>query len=59
MNIEDIISLHRINPDNFYVLDIAQGDTEKAITFCKNLLSEGVNNIISGNIVTKSAVENI
>jgi IMP dehydrogenase len=57
MSIKNIVSLREINMDSFFVLDIAQGDTEKAITFCKNLLGEGVNNIVSGNIVTKSAVE--
>jgi IMP dehydrogenase len=57
MNIKNIVELYKISPDNFFVLDIAQGDTEKAITFCKNLLNEGIANIVSGNIVTKSAVE--
>jgi len=57
MKIENIVELHKINPDNCFVLDISQGDTEKAITFCKNLLSEGIKNIVSGNIVTKSAAE--
>ena len=57
MDIKNIVELYKINSNNFYVLDIAQGDTERAITFCKNLLSEGITNIVSGNIVTKSAVE--
>lgn len=56
MNIDKIINLAYRFPDNFFVIDVAQGHTKKVLDFCKELYNAGVHNIVSGNVVTAHAV---
>jgi GMP reductase len=41
----------------FFAIDVSHGDSEKVYSYCSNLIKNGITKIISGNIVTKSAVE--
>jgi IMP dehydrogenase/GMP reductase len=57
MNVEDILDIYKYYPNTIFCLDVAHGNTEKNLNFCKDLISNGIVNIISGNLVTPDAVE--
>jgi IMP dehydrogenase len=57
MNIDEIVSFMNKNSNCFAVVDVAHGDSKKVIDFCKNILSNGIRKIVSGNIVTLSAAQ--
>jgi IMP dehydrogenase len=52
MDIDKIVNLGHRFPENFFVIDVAQGHTKKVLTFCKDLIASGIKNIVSGNIAT-------
>jgi len=57
MGIDAVAKMANENPCVFWVGDVAHGDSEKFIDFCKDLISNGVKNIVSGNICTPLAGE--
>ena len=57
VDIDEISLLSSSFSDTFFVLDVAHGDSEKVINFCKDLIANGVKNLVSGNIVTLSAAQ--
>jgi len=52
-----IIEIANLYPKTFFCMDVAHGHTKRNLDYCKELISNGVNNIISGNIVTVKAAE--
>jgi IMP dehydrogenase len=55
--VDRVVELYNGNKSNFFVIDVAHGHTKKVLDFCKNLISNGINKIVSGNVVTMYAVE--
>jgi IMP dehydrogenase len=57
ISVEKINTFHGANPKTFFCLDVAHGNTKKNLDYCKELITNGIYNIISGNLVTADAVE--
>ena len=57
IGIENIVYLFKLNPNNFFVIDVAHGDSKRVFDFCKELLALGITNIISGNIASITSAE--
>lgn len=57
MALDGIAYLGNTFPKTFFVIDVAHGSSEKIINFCKDLLTNGIRNIVSGNICTPQAGE--
>jgi IMP dehydrogenase len=55
MSVDKVTKLASINPRDFFVIDVAHGDSERVYTFCRDLIKNGVTDIVSGNIVTVTA----
>ncbi len=58
MSIDKISFFYGRWPKTVFVLDVAHGDSKKVLDFCKDLKNSGIDNIVSGNIVTKQAAYN-
>jgi IMP dehydrogenase len=57
LGVDKVIELYMANPHNFFVVDVAHGDSKKVINFCGELKKNGIDKIVSGNIATFEAVE--
>ena len=56
MGIDKITTLAHANPSTFFMVDVAHGYSARVLNFCSDLIANGVNKIISGNVVTRDAV---
>jgi IMP dehydrogenase len=54
MGIEKIAELYNFT-NNFFVIDVAHGHSQKVLDFCQELIKNGIVNIVSGSIVTREA----
>lgn len=57
VGIDDIVKIHSLYPKTFFLFDVAHADTKKNLDFAKKLKSNGIDNIVTGNLVTLKAVE--
>ncbi len=57
MGVDAVSKMGNQFSDYFYAVDVSHGDSEKIYNFCKNIISNGVRNIVSGNICAPDAAE--